>query len=59
MIDCSKQMMVTNLVERHSEASINIVTMKQRYPHDSSNKVEVREMVRVDTRVCINLETIH
>ena len=52
-------MMVTNLVERHSKASINVVTMKQRYPHDSSNKVEVREMVRVDTRVCINLETIH
>ena len=51
--------MVTNLVERHSKASINVVTMKQRNPHDSSNKVEVREMVRVDTRVCINLETIH
>lgn len=51
-------MTATNLVERHSKTSINVMSMEQRYPHDSSNKVKVREVVRVDARVCIDLKII-
>ena len=51
-------MTATNLIERHSKTSINVMAMEQSYPHDSSNKVEIREVVRVNARVCIDLKSV-
>ena len=46
---------LSNLVEWHGEATINVVSMKESNAHDPTNKMEVGQVIRIDARVCIDL----
>ena len=48
----------TYLVKGHSEASVYVVSMEQGDSHDPPHEVEVGEMVRVDPRVGVDLESV-
>ena len=49
------KMELSNLVEWHGEAPVNVVSMKESNAHDPTNKMEVGQVIRIDARVCIDL----
>ena len=48
-----------HLVERGSEASVDVVTMEDGSANDSAHKVEVRQMVWINSTVRVDLQSVN